>query len=165
MKRILIILLAVVSLGACKKVEEKIFGPLKKESLAYKSLLIDSVLAHNSETVKYIEFDTINMLVKVIYDEDKGDISELEGYIERLDLVAPIVSDSVANQAIADQLKEAKTDSTLNDFIAKTIVSDIETKRLDSIKKAHLLRDQEADDSLKQVVATLDSLRKDTVGQ
>ena len=152
-----------IALVSCKFVEEKSFGPLKLESLNYTPLLTDSILAHNPEVVKYIEFDTVTMLVKVIYDEDKGDISELEGYIQKLDLIAPIVVDTLENQLKAAELKEAKTDSTLKDFIQKTIVADAGKKnellRLDSLRKVKLQLDSLRLDSLRGDTMRVDSLK------
>jgi hypothetical protein len=162
MTRIFLFLAICISLASCKYVVEKSFGPLKLESLNYKPLLTDSILAHNPEVVKYIEFDTVSMIVKVIYDEDKGDVSELEGYITKLDLIAPIVVDTLANQMKEAERKEAKTDSTLKDFIRKTIVADSgkrnELLRLDSLRRVKLRLDSLAQDSLKA-----DTVRKDSL--
>jgi len=159
MTRLFIFLAISISLVSCKFIEEKSFGPLKPESLNYRSLLEDSVLAHNPETVKYIEFDTITMIVKVIYDESKGDISELEGYITKLDLLAPIVVDTLAIQIKEEELKQAKTDSTLKDFIEKTIVTDsgkhTEVLRLDSLRMVKEYNDSLKVDSLKVLLDTV----------
>jgi hypothetical protein len=167
MKRVLIFFLVGISLFSCKYVEEKSFGPLKAESLIYKSLLTDSILAHNPETVKYIEFDTVSMIVKVIYDEEKGNISELENWITKLDLIAPIVEDTIAEFEKVAALKNAKADSTLLEFINKKVVTDSgkhnEVLRLDSLKKAHQRLDSLKQDSLRQKQFKLDSLRKDSL--
>jgi len=157
MKRIFFFLIISISVSSCKYVQEKSFGPLKPESLNYKSLLTDSVLAHNLGTIKYIEFDTVTMIVKVIYDEDEGTISELENYITTLDLVAPVVVDTLGALVKEEELKQAKTDSTLKNFIEKTIVTDSgkhnEVLRLDSLRIV-----KEYNDSLKRNSLKVDSL-------
>ena len=153
MKHLLVFFIFSILLLSCKYVEEKSFGPLKPESLNYKSLLTDSVLVHNVHTVKYIEFDTITMMLKVIYDQDKGDISELENYITTLDLIAPVVVDTLVQQVKEQELKQAKTDSTLKNFIEKTIVTDsgkrTEVLRLDSLRKVKEYKDSVRKHSLK----------------
>lgn len=162
MKQLLIFAILTFSLFGCKWVEEKSFGPLKQESLNYYSLLIDSFKAHNPETVKLIEFDTTTMMVKVIYDEDLGDVAELEGYITKLDLIAPIVVDTVGDSAKAIELKEAKIDTTLKDFISKKIIPNadsMELRRLDSLKEVKLMMDSIA----KIDTLSVDSIRSDSV--
>ena len=154
MLRLFFFLTIFISLISCKEVEEKSFGPLKLESLNYKSLLTDSVLSHNPGIVKYIEFDTTTMIVKVIYDEDEGNVSELEDYITTLDLLAPVIVDTLAVKLKEKELKQAKTDSTLKNFIEKTIVTDsgkhTEVLRLDSLKKVKKLMDSLKLDSLQK---------------
>ena len=167
MGRILFFITICISFISCKYVEEKSFGPLKLESLNYKSLLTDSVLVHNPNVVKYIEFDTTTMIVKVIYDEDEGSVSELEDYINTLDLLAVVVVDTLAEKVKEEELKQAKTDSTLKNFIEKTIVTDsgkhTEVLRLDSLKKVKEHIDSLIVDSLLREQIELDSLTADSL--
>jgi hypothetical protein len=112
--------------------------------------------------IKYINLDTSNFVLTVKYDEDHGNIDELSRLIETLDLIAPIVNDTLV-QAQLEEENKAKLDTAISSFIEKEIITNNndseEIARLDSLQKAH-----HVNDSLPQADSTLakDSIELDT---
>ena len=144
MRNVFLFTITVTLLSSCKFIEEKKFGPLKPIAAKYQALLTDTIVDHNPNVIKYINLDTSNFMLTVKYDEDRGNIDELSRLIETLDLVAPIVNDTVV-QAQKEEENKAKLDTAISSFIEKEIITNNndseEIARLDSLQKAHHIKD------------------------
>ncbi len=162
MRSVFLFTISVIVLSSCKFVEEKKFGPLKPIAAKYQALLTDTIVDHNPNVIKYINLDTASFILTVKYDQDHGNIDELSRLIETLDLIAPIINDTLV-QAQLEEENKAKLDTAISSFIEKEIITNNndseEIARLDSLQKAH-----HVNDSLPQVDSTLakDSTKLDT---
>ncbi len=156
MRNAFLFTLLIIAAFSCKFVEEKKFGPLKSVAKDYKALLTDTIVSHNPDVIKYIKLDTASLILTVKFDKDQGNIDELERMIETLDLIAPIINDTVILAQIEEENK-AKLDTAINSFIEKEIINNNQNQeeiaRLDSLQKV-----QQTNDSLKS-----DSLQSDTI--
>ncbi|MDB4835499.1 hypothetical protein OAH12_02810, partial [Cyclobacteriaceae bacterium] len=152
-----------LSMIACKTVEEEQFGPLKPVAWdSYRSLLIDTILDHNKETIKHIRLDSSTNILTVIYDEDKGNIDELRGIIERLDLIAPLVNDTLV-AVKEEENRQAKLDTAIKEFIVQEVATtnNDEIKRLDSLRKQNIESDSTKTLNSDSTISKNDTIKKE----
>ena len=135
--RFVIFLSLFVAMCSCKFIDDKTYGPLKPEAKQYIPLLTDTIVAHNPDVIKFIYFDTTALTLKVVYDGELGDVSEIDLTIEGLDLLAPKINTDSLQQVNQEQLaqeKLEKQEQIVKDFV-KQQVGDDEIARLDSVRK------------------------------